>query len=268
MDLLTRWIDRSATLRIAALDATLAARKICLLHGLDGEPARRFSQALCGGLLLASDFKNFETLSLQLDQGESTYHVDATPEGLVRGLMVARSHPSASSHVQARRFGQKGLIYQSVVDVLASEVGPALELYVAQSDQQSSVLDLQVELDNQGLPGIVKGAWLRGFPDTKPEALEQFLSFWRKREPSWNPASPWMGLPMGPWDALATLEPKAFCPCSEDKALGALAALGTEEIVQAHLDDKELEVICDFCRTRYAFPAERLLKMIAEKAKE
>ena len=70
MDLLTKWIDRSAQLRIASLDATRTARSLCLLHDLEGEAALRFSQAVAGSLLLASDLKPGLTLSLQIDLGE------------------------------------------------------------------------------------------------------------------------------------------------------------------------------------------------------
>jgi molecular chaperone Hsp33 len=259
MDILTRWIDRSATLRIAALDATRACRTICLLHDLDGEPAVLFSQALCGALLLASDLKAYQTYSIQLDLGESTFHVDATPEGLVRGLVVPRTHPSTSARIQGRRFGQKGLLYSSVVDSMAVGVGEALEAFVLQSDQQPSHMDLQVEMGPEGLPGLVKGAWLRGFPDTKPEALSQFLSNGSTRDRNWLPASPWTGLSGGPWDSLATLEPKAFCPCSEEKAIGALKALGREELETAHEQNQELEIVCDYCHSRYGVAARTVL---------
>lgn len=259
MDLLTRWIDRSATLRIAALDATRACRTICLLHELDGEAARVFSQALCGALLLASDLKAYQTCSIQLDLGEWTHHVDATPEGLVRGLVVPRAHPATSARIQERRFGQQGLLYQSVVDAMAATVPDALGAYLLQSDQQTSHLDLQVEMGPEGLPSLAKGAWLRGFPDTKPDALHQFLSNGSTRDRNWLPAAPWTGLSGGPWDSLATLEPKAFCPCSEEKAIGALKTLGREELEKAHEQGQELEIVCDYCHSRYGVAAKTVL---------
>ena len=266
MDFLTRWIDRSATLRIASLDATRACRTICLLHDLEGEPARGFSQALCGALLMASDFKNFETFSLQLEISETTYHVDATPEGLVRGLVAPRSHASTASHIQGRRFGQKGLIYQSIVDALVQEVGPALAAYVRQSDQQESHMDLVVDLDEGGLPSVAKGAWLRGFPDTKPQDLVQFIADWTGRGSAWDPAKPWADLPQALWDSLATLEPKAFCPCSEERALGALSVLGRETIEEAQREGKELEVVCDYCHSSYSLAAQTVLDAMDAKS--
>ena len=264
MDLLTRWIDRSATRRIVAVDATRACRTICLLHDLDGEAARRFSEALCGALLLASDLKAYQTFSLQLDLAETTFHVDATPEGLVRGLVVPRAHVATAAHIQGRRFGQQGLIYQSHADAMASTASEALEAFVRQSDQQESRMDLQVDMSPEGLPSLAKGAWLRGFPDTKPEVLQQFLSEGRTRDKGWLPASPWAGLSGGPWDSLTTLEPHAFCPCSEEKAVGALKSLGREELEQAHEQGQELEIVCDYCHSRYGVAAKTVLDALGD----
>lgn len=257
MDLLTRWIDRSAKLRIASLDATRAARSLCLLHGLEGDAARRFSRGLAGALLMASDLKAGETLSLQIDLSDVSLHIDATAEGLVRAMSTSRAHVSTSARVQVRRLGQGGILYQSVVESLGTEVGPALEAYLLQSVQQVSRLDLEVDLDAEKLPVQVRGAWLRGFPDTPADLLGRLLAGWAERGPGWHPASPWTGIAIGPWDSLGAVEPKVFCPCDRDRARGALVALGEEHLRDALEKGEELEVVCDFCRTRYGFdPAE------------
>lgn len=62
-------------------------------------------------------------------------------------------------------------------------------------------------------------------------------------------------------------KPLAFgCTCSQERVEGMLRALGREE-VEATLDDRdgEIEVICEFCATRYTFDrvdAERLLTQV------
>ena len=258
MDLLTRWIDRSAQLRIASLDATRCARSLCLLHQLEGDAAARFSQAVAGALLLASDLKSGLTLSLQVDLGEAAFHADATADGLVRAMTTSRSHPSTSTRVQVRRVGASGQLYQSVVESLEGGVPPALQEYLLQSEQQRSRLDVVAEIDREGLPSQVRGAWLRGFPDTPEDLLEKLLHSWDSRQGTWHPASPWTGLVVGPWDALGTVEPRTFCPCDRDRARGALLALGEEHLLDAMAKGEELEVICDFCRTRYAFEPSEL----------
>ena len=260
MDLLTTWIDRSAQLRIAAVDATRTARSLCLLHDLEGPDAERFSRVLAGSLVLASELKALQTLSLQVDLGELACHADATPAGLVRAMATSRSHPSTSARVHARRLGTGGLTYESVVQVLGLDVDSVLEAYMRQSEQQACKVDTLVELDAEKLPSRVRGAWLRGFPDTSEDLLESLFKGWEERRSAWNAASPWVGLPLGPWDALGSQEVQAFCPCDRERAFGALVALGPEAIEEARTKGEEMEVVCDFCRTRYAFRPEELVR--------
>jgi len=258
MDLLTTWIDRSAELRIAAVDATRTARALCLLHELDGIRARRFSEVLAGAAVLASELKLRQTLSLQVDLDEDSYHVDATPTGLLRAMATGRSHPSVSTRVHARRMDPDGVSYQSVVQVVVPAVDAALEAYMRQSEQQTCKVETLVDMDAEGLPSRVRGAWLRGFPATPPDLLDSLFQGWVDRKGSWNAASPWVGLPLGPWDALGSREVEAFCPCDRQRAMGALVALGVQVIQEARDKGEEMEVVCDFCHKRYAFSPQEL----------
>ena len=253
MDLLTRWIDRSANLRISAVEASATSRSLCLLHGLSGPSAVEMSEMVAGTLLLAADQRAFHTLSLQLDLGSVSQHVDSTPEGLVRAMATSRLQPSVCARIQARRLGPEGLIYQSVVESEKRAVGPILEDYLHQSEQQRSRLDLETDLDGQGLPVSVRGALLRGFPKTSQDLLDRLFSDWTARGSSWSASTPGDGLPTGPWDKLGEVEVRAHCPCSRDRALGALLSLGPDAVADARTKGVEMEVVCDFCRTRYGF---------------
>ena len=44
-----------------------------------------------------------------------------------------------------------------------------------------------------------------------------------------------------------------FCPCSRERAGDSLAILGDADLSAMILDDGKAEVICNFCRARYAF---------------
>ena len=149
--------------------------------------------------------------------------------------------------------GPEGQIYHSVVESAKVEVGPILEDYLHQSEQQRSRMDLETDLDDQGIPLRVRGALLRDFPKTQPELLERLLSGWAARGSSWSASSPGEGLTTGPWDKLGEVEVLAHCACSRDRALGALISLGPDAVSDARVSGKEMEVVCDFCRTRYAF---------------
>jgi molecular chaperone Hsp33 len=146
-----------------------------------------------------------------------------------------------------------------VVQVLGLEVDSVLEAYMRQSEQQVCKVETLVEMDAEKLPLRVRGAWLRGFPDTPRDLLESLFQGWADRKTAWNAASPWMALPLGPWDALGSQEVQTFCPCDRERAFGALVALGPAAIEEARTNGEEMEVVCDFCRTRYAFRPSELI---------
>lgn len=257
-DSLTRWLDREATLRIMAIEATTLGRGLCLLHDLEGDAATEFSQALVGGLLWASDLKAGQTLSLQIELGTRTLHVDATPVGLVRGMVTQRTHESPIARVTIRRFGSAGILYQSVVDTPARTVAEALQGHSRQSDQQDVMADLRCELDAQGLPRRAYGALLRDFPSTPAGGLATLVSQWNARG-DWAPQSPCSGLDQKTWDRLSHQEIHHHCPCSRERALNSIRALGDAALRQAAEAGETMEVVCDFCRSTYTFEAVEFL---------
>lgn len=257
-DALVRWLDRDATLRIAAVDATCTARGVTLLHDLQGDDARDLSLAMAGVLLLASDLKSLQTLSVQIEIDARTMHVDATPEGLVRAMLVPRRHEALVARVAVRRMGTSGLLYQSVVDVPSLEVAEALEGYVLHSEQLPARLDLRCELDELGSPMAVRGALVRGFPATPRDSVEGLFAAWDRRG-AWSAEAPCEGLDDRQWDRLSYQPVQHHCPCSRERALGSIRALGEDSLRQAAERGETMEVICDFCRSAYAFAPDDFL---------
>ncbi|HNY30301.1 MAG TPA: Hsp33 family molecular chaperone HslO [Fibrobacteria bacterium] len=262
MDHLTRWIDRSASFRISSLDGSESCRILAIVHDLDGEGARGIAQAVSGALLLASDLKSGQTISLQMEVGNRIYHADATADGLVRAKVSERGDDSSTGLAKVRRLGEGGVLYQSVAEAHASTVQEMLQAFLDQSEQQPTWLDLPVELDAQGLPIRVRGAWLRGFPATPRKALAELAASWKRRCGPWDASSPGTGLCVEGWDALERHEIVVFCPCSRERALRALVALGAEGALEAKAKGEPLEVVCDFCRSAYSFDPNEVLSVI------
>lgn len=252
---LTRWLDRGATLRVASVDVLDVTRALSVLHDLEGREAGVLGQALAGALLLASDLKSGETFSLQLEIGERVFHVDATPEGLVRAMVTVRAHGSPVSRLAVRRFGHNGILYQSVVDVPSLSVPEILEGFVAQSEQQTIRFDLVSEWADGELPKTAYGALIRGFPSTDPKELEELFTSWTRRA-VWEPGEPCRGLDQRMWDKLSVQEVQHYCPCSRERALSSVRALGPAVLQEAADKGEPMEVACDFCRSIYTFGAD------------
>ncbi|MBK8804349.1 MAG: Hsp33 family molecular chaperone HslO [Fibrobacteres bacterium] len=259
MDHLTRWIDRSASFRISALDASQSSHLLAILHDVVGDHATGLAQAVSGALLLASDLKSGQTISLQMEVLDRIYYADATAEGLVRAKSAARGATSEVALAKVRRLGEGGVHYQSIAEAPARTVQAILQAFMDQSEQLPSWLDLPVELGASGLPDKVRGAWLRGFPTTALDQLTALDASWKARGAVWDPAAIGTGLSVDTWDVLARSEIVVFCPCTRERALTALVALGAESALDAKAKGEQLEVVCDFCRSAYSFEPDEVL---------
>lgn len=208
---------------------------------------------------MASDLKSGQTISLQLEVGDRIYYADATSEGLVRAKSAPRTMESPLALAKVRRLGEGGVLYQSVAEAPADTVQEILQSFADQSEQQPTWLDLPVELGGDGLPAKVRGAWLRGFPTTPLDSLTALASSWQARGGAWEAASVGSGISVDAWDVLARHEIVVYCPCTRERALKALVALGAESTLDAKAKGENLEVVCDFCRNAYSFDPDEVL---------
>ncbi len=69
------------------------------------------------------------------------------------------------------------------------------------------------------------------------------------------------------WDDVrmfAPAHPRAECRCSEERVIRALRIAGRDEIEAAIAERGEVEVTCEFCNRRYAFPAAVARALVGE----
>ena len=73
----------------------------------------------------------------------------------------------------------------------------------------------------------------------------------------------------GPYDIdiVKEIDPKPFCPCSKERTVATLATLKTADLEDLMKEGKDLEVICDFCRTKYTITVNDLQTIIDERRK-
>lgn len=259
MDRIVRWIDGKDELRASLVEAGDVAEHLRSLHGIAPEDVEPFFQTLLGALLFAQDLKSHQTLSLQVEHAGRAWHADATAEGLVRAMPSGSSWQESGFRITVRRMGPQGIIYQSVVESREASTLWALREYLEISEQSPAHISCFVDLSQNRVEAFL----LRGFPNTPVEILSKALVAVDAMTPSvpvkqfLEAASP------GRWDILAETKIEHHCPCSRERAAASLATLGTAELEEAASREGELEVFCDFCRTRYVFPAAELLALSA-----
>jgi molecular chaperone Hsp33 len=73
----------------------------------------------------------------------------------------------------------------------------------------------------------------------------------------------------GPYDieVVREIDPKPFCPCSKDRMLATLATLPLKDLQELSSENKDLNVVCDFCRTNYTITPADMQEIIDERKK-
>jgi molecular chaperone Hsp33 len=259
MDRIVRWIDDKDELRASLVEAGNVAEYLRALHGISSEEEASFFQTLLGALLFAQDLKSHQTLSLQVEHAGRAWHADATAEGLVRAMPSGSSWLEPGFRITVRRMGQQGIIYQSVVESREASAQWALREYLEISEQSPAHISCFVDPSQRRVEAFL----LRGFPDTPVDALSRALVAVDAMNPSVPVRQFLEAASSARWDILAETKIEHHCPCSRERAAASLATLGAAELEEAASREGELEVFCDFCRTRYAFPAAELLALSA-----
>ena len=54
------------------------------------------------------------------------------------------------------------------------------------------------------------------------------------------------------------------CDCSKERVEQAVISLGRQEIASMIEDNEPIEVVCDFCHTKYTFSPDELLNILQE----
>jgi molecular chaperone Hsp33 len=277
---------------VAAVTGDLA-REAARRHGAVGGAAAALGRGATAGLLLATLTKNGERLTAQLSGGGplGTLMVDAAADGAVRVYTQNPAAPVAAQpgvHVRlGRALGTAGVvrvardlglreIVSGQTPLADGEIDTDLERYLLASEQIPSALGCETLLDGTLDPGASGGLLLQTLPGSEGVPLLQRVSG-ELRAGALTRAL----LHPDPCDAetlarrvlgdeaedllvLDTRPVRFSCPCTRERAAGALAMLGERELADMAVQDEGAEVTCDFCRTRHHFDRDELDRIRTE----
>jgi len=261
-------------------------------HRLSAVSTDALGRAMTAALLLTSGMKvKFGRVNLRL-KGNGPLGglmVDAGVDGTVRGYVnnpqIEVPLNGAGKLDVGGAIGNEGFVYvfrdlgygrpySSTVELVSGEVGDDVANYLFSSEQTPSALVLGVSMNShsvQSAGGILiqvlpkaaqdesivtllesRVSGLQGFTPLLqagkdlPEILEELLGD--------------LGLNIFPDEKALKFE----CPCSEQRMLGALKLLGTDELKDMIATDKGAEATCDFCGEVYHVSEDKLAKLVGE----
>ncbi len=70
-----------------------------------------------------------------------------------------------------------------------------------------------------------------------------------------------------PTTIVREIEPRPYCPCSKVRSLATLGSIPTEDLEELIEDGKDLELVCDFCRSKYIVTPDEIREILNERLK-
>jgi molecular chaperone Hsp33 len=280
-----KFLSADLTVRIASVNATAVVDEMRSIQNSYPIPTVAVGRSMVAALLMASHLKNSQELSLYFQGNGPLGRVfaEANFEGQVRGYC---SQP----HIQlpldgGLRIGSAigiGLLtvthhlpgqaepHRGTVIIRTGEIGDDIAFYLHQSHQIPSVVALGVQLNEYGLVQAAGGILIELMPGHSEELVAKIEAN-VKTAPGISKrllegASPlelvrdYLG--DTPLMELDHPYPTQYhCRCSMERVLRSVMLLGIEEIDRALVDEKPLDVACEFCGRHYEVGADELTKL-------
>ena len=167
-----------------------------------------------------------------------------------------------------------GTPYVGMTPIVNGEIAEDFTNYFATSEQTPSVIALGVLVDKNGIKSA-GGYKLSLMPDATEEEIAKIENQIKNIEPISQMLDEKMTLEdiakkvTGDENlkVLAQVNPKYECNCSRERTTKNLVALGEKELTKMIEEEEKIEIVCNFCNTKYEFTKEELKQILNEAKK-
>ncbi|MDD6327016.1 MAG: Hsp33 family molecular chaperone HslO [Eubacteriales bacterium] len=282
-DYIIRGMAAGNQVRFFACNSTETVEKSRITHNTSPVVTCALGRLLTGGVLMGAMCKNDNdklTIRIQCQGPIQGLLVTADSKGNVKGYV---SEPEvllpATEVAKAIDLGVMSVIkdiglkepYVGQTHLVSSEIAEDLTYYFATSDQIPSSVALGVLLNDDTSVKNAGGFIIQLLPfaeESVISSLEQRLkdfSFTRMLESGMTVEQIIDKLFEGFEPVITDRMPCAYvCDCSKERVEQAVISLGRKEIASMIDDNEPVEVVCDFCHTKYTFSTEELLNILQE----
>lgn len=273
---------RSKDIKVVVATTGELSRRARELHAAQHAAASMLAQGLTSAILLGSlqkEKKSQVNVQVECDGPLRGLFADADNEGAVRGYVKSpiveytgsqgsfewRPVLGNSGFISVLRDTGSGEYHRSSVELTRFDLARDLEHYFEISDQLPTAVLLGVQPEGKEQLGHVGGALLQTLPEGDRGALEAIGErlhggHFREalRSAGGNARSLMKALFDEEIDVLQSV-PAAFkCRCSRDRVLGALRTMGKAELSDVLEKEKQADVTCHFCSTRYVITEQEI----------
>ena len=288
-DRIIRATGKKTPFRLIVVDLTATMNEIGKFHNAQGFALKLLAENSIASIFLSAGLKFPGTVSLTTRFSGEITHIqsDSTPQGLVRAMIpqpelqaVGGNEPAllpqSVSVIKLNELGKR--VHESIIEAPSVSMGQNLATYLLQSEQIRSAVGIEAAFNKEDPSKLdyAAGFYIEAFPDLEDkdinliEVIVQNLpKFKDMNTPEGFDLDELLDQLRGPYDIdiVKEIDPKPFCPCSKERTVATLATLKTADLEDLMKEGKDLEVICDFCRTKYTITVDDLQTIIDERRK-
>lgn len=282
-DYIVRGMAANKQVRFFACSSTETVEKARITHNTSPVVTNALGRLLTGGVLMGAMCKNdSDTLTIRIEcQGPIRGLLcSADSKGNVKGYVNESDVMLPAKDVaKAIDLGVMSVIkdiglkepYVGQTHLVSSEIAEDLTYYFVTSEQIPSSVALGVILNDDATVRCSGGFIIQLMPfaddaliDDLEERLKSF-SFTELLSKGYTVEKIIEELFNGYDTVITDTLPCAYvCDCSKERVEKAVISLGKKEIASMIEDDKPIEVVCDFCRTKYTFSTDELLNLLRQ----
>lgn len=269
MDYLFRGLARDKKIRVLAIDAKESVANICKQHATLPLTTVAFARFLLAGAIMGCLEKDNQGITMQInsDGPIRSMFMQASSNGLIRGyvgkndgdLSLKEDELSIENVV-----GRNGILsvtktidaehnFTSDVILMESNITKDIAYYFFTSEQIPTIIDLKVNLDNEGNVESAKGYFIQlltGYDESDVEFLEKL------NLPKIDNLEENINYLFDDFKKLDQIVIRDICDCSKEKFRNGLATLPNEDLDE--LAKEDVEVVCQFCQKVYNFSKEEI----------
>lgn len=288
-DRLIRATGAHVPFRLVLADITHAAEEVGEMHGAGRQALKLLAETSIASLFLSSGLKFPGTVCVKVSfSGDISFaEADSTPSGLFRAMIPqedVRNNEKYEPALSPQRFEVVSLdergkrVRESIIEAVSESMGRNLSVYMLQSAQTRSAVGIEavVNKDNPKKLDYAVGFYLEPFADIADDELAllekqvsklpAFSEFYDGKNFNLEAL---MEAVSGeyPTTVVREIEPRPYCPCSKVRSLATLGSIPTADLEDLLEDGKDLELVCDFCRSKYIITPDEIREILSERLK-
>ena len=286
-DYIIRGMAANNQVRFFACNSTETVEKARITHNTSPVVTNALGRLLTGGALMGAMCKNdTDTLTIRIQcQGPiQGLLITADSKGNVKGYVSeAQVMLPAKDVAKAIDLGVMSVIkdiglkepYVGQTHLVSSEIAMDLTYYFVTSEQIPSSVALGVLLNSDTTVSNAGGFVIQLMPFAEDQLISDLekrlenFSFTELQEKGLSVEKIIEQLFDG-YDTVITdtIPCNYCCDCSKERVEKAVISMGRKEIAHMIEENEPIEVVCDFCRTKYIFSPEELMRLLEQGLKK